>query len=245
MITYKNQNEIELMQLGGKISSNALKIAIEMAEEGVSLKEIDAEVEKFILSNKALPSFKTVEGYNYSTCINVNDGLVHGIPNNYVIKKGDLVKIDLGVLYEGFHTDTSSTKEISTSTHSKFLQAGKDCIENAIEKCLIGNRLGDVSYAMQSAIESKGFSVSQSLVGHGIGRNLHEDPLVPPYGKPGTGILLKEGLVLAIEIIYQMGKPQIRTLADGWTISTKDGSLGGLFEHTVAITRKGPLVITR
>ena len=245
MITYKTPEEIEIMKIGGKISANALQIALDMAKEGVSLREIDSQVEAFILKNKAKPSFKSVPGYKYSTCININDGLVHGIPNNYIIKKGDLVKIDLGVLYDGFHTDTSATKEIGTDLEKKFIEAGKICIENAIQKCQIGNKLGDVSHEMQISIESKGYSVSRSLVGHGIGRKLHEDPLVPPYGKPGTGITLKEGLVLAIEIIYQKGNHHLKTLEDGWTISTKDGSLGGLCEHTVAITRKGPLVLTK
>lgn len=233
------------MAIGGKISANALKIAIDMADEGVSLKEIDSAVENFIIKNKAKASFKTVEGYKYATCINVNDGLVHGIPNSYILKKGDLVKIDLGVLYEGFHTDTSGTKEIGTNLEEKFLEAGRICIENAIKKCQIGNKLGDISHEMQVAIESRGYSVSRSLVGHGIGRDLHEDPLVPPYGKAGSGITLKEGLVLAIEIIYQKGSHHLKTQDDGWTISTKDGSLGGLWEHTVAITRKGPLVLTK
>ena len=245
MINYKTLEEIEIMRLGGKISSNALQLALNMAEEGISLKDIDTEVEKFIVKNNAKPSFKTVPGYKFSTCININDGLVHGIPNNYILKKGDLVKIDLGVVYDGFHTDTSGTKEIGSNIEKRFVEAGVICVENAIEKCQIGNKLGDISHIMQTSIESKGYSVSRSLVGHGIGRNLHEDPLVPPYGKSGTGISLKEGLVLAIEIIYQKGSYQIRTLEDGWTISTKDGSLGGLCEHTVAITRKGPLVLTK
>ncbi len=245
MITFKTQEQIEIMKVGGNISSNCLKLALNMAEAGVSLKEIDSAVEDFILKNKAKPSFKTVPGYRFSTCININEGLVHGIPNEYIIKKGDLVKIDLGVLYGGFHTDTSGTKEIETNIESKFLEAGQICIENAIQNCQIGNKLGDVSYAMQHSIESRGFSVSKSLVGHGIGKELHEDPLVPPYGKPGTGITLKEGLVLAIEIIYQKGSHQLKTLDDGWTIVTKDGSLGALWEHTVAITRKGPVVLTK
>jgi len=245
MLTYKTPSEIEIMRIGGKISSNALKIALDMADEGISLREIDQEVEKFILKNNAKPSFKTVPGYQYSTCININDGLVHGIPNQYVIKRGDLVKIDLGVLYDGFHTDTSGTKEIGSNLESKFLEAGQICLDEAVKKCQIGNRIGDISAAMQHAIESRGYSVSKELVGHGIGKQLHEDPLVPPYGKPGTGITLKEGLVLAIEIIYQKGSHHLKTSSDGWTISTKDGSLGGLWEHTVAITRKGPLVLTK
>jgi methionyl aminopeptidase len=245
MIKYKNEKEIETMALGGKIASNALVLALNMASEGVTLKEIDSEVEKFIIKNLAKPSFKMVPGYHYSTCININEGLVHGIPTNYIIKKGDLVKIDLGVYYNGLHTDTSGTVEIGTNNEEKFLEAGRICLEKAIEKCQIGNKLGDISSEMQKAIESRGYSVSRSLVGHGIGRDLHEDPLVPPYGKSGTGITLKEGMVLAIEIIYQKGSHHLKTLDDQWTIVTKDGSLGGLFEHTVAITRKGPVVLTK
>jgi methionyl aminopeptidase len=245
MITYKTQEEIEIMSLGGKIAKNALNLALELAQEGVVLSDIDLEVDKFINLNKATPSFKRVSGYSFATCINVNEGLVHGIPNKYRIKSGDLVKIDLGVFYRGFNTDTSATKEINTQREGRFIRAGVDSIEAAIEQCIIGNRLGDVSYAMQKVIESAGYTVSRSLVGHGIGKELHEEPLIPPYGKKGTGLLLKEGLVFALEVIYQKGSPQIKQLDDGWTLVTKDSSLAGLHEHTVAITKKGPLVLTK
>jgi methionyl aminopeptidase len=245
MITIKTPAEIEIMKKGGNISKNALTLALNMAQEGTTLSEIDKAVDDFIVSHKAFPSFKKVPGYHHATCINVNEGLVHGIPNKYKIKHGDLVKIDLGVFYEGFHTDTSATVEVGTNKEDKFIQAGKDCIENAISTCIIGNKLGDISYEMQKAIESKGFTVSRSLVGHGIGRDLHEEPLIPPYGKKGTGLLLKEGMVFAIEIIYQKGSHQIKSLEDGWTLVTKDGSLAGLHEHTVAITKEGPLVLTK
>jgi methionyl aminopeptidase len=245
MITYKTKEEIEIMRLGGNIAKNALNLALELSKEGVSLIEINDEVDKFILNNKATPSFKRVPGYHYATCINVNEGLVHGIPNKYVIKKGDLVKIDLGVYYQGFNTDTSATKEIGTNKEEKFIKAGIACIEAAISECVVGNKLGDVSNAMQKVIESAGYTVSRSLVGHGIGKDLHEEPLIPPYGKKGTGMLLKEGLVFAIEIIYQKGSHHIKSLEDGWTLVTKDGSLAGLHEHTVAITKEGPIVLTR
>jgi methionyl aminopeptidase len=245
MITYKTAEEIEIMKLGGNIAKNALNLALELAKEGVSLIEINDEVDNFISKNKANASFKRVPGYHYATCINVNEGLVHGIPNKYILKKGDLVKIDLGVYYQGYNTDTSATKEIGTSTESKFIKAGIDCVEAAISECIIGNKLGDISNAMQKVIESAGFAVSRSLVGHGIGKELHEDPLIPPYGKKGTGLLLKEGLVFAIEIIYQKGSHQIKALEDGWTLVTKDGSLAGLHEHTVAITKNGPVVLTK
>jgi methionyl aminopeptidase len=245
MITYKSPEEIEIMKLGGNISKNALNLALGMSKEGVSLLDINNEVDKFIVKNGAFPSFKRVPGYHFATCININEGLVHGIPTKYVLKKGDLVKIDLGVYFEGFNTDTSATKEIGTDKEEKFIKAGIDCIDAAISQCIVGNRLGDISNSMQKVIESRGYTVSRSLVGHGIGRDLHEEPLIPPYGKKGTGLLLREGLVFAIEIIYQKGSPQIRSLDDGWTLVTKDGSLAGLHEHTVAITKDGPLVLTK
>jgi methionyl aminopeptidase len=245
MIRLKSSSEIEKMKSGGKISKNALDLALKMCEAGTELLEIDREVEKFILRHGAKPSFKMVSGYAHSTCININDGLVHGIPNKYKIKVGDLVKVDLGVFYDGFHTDTSGTVEVGSSNESIFLKAGRECIQNAVQKCRIGNRIGDISSEMQKTIEKYGFSVSRSLVGHGIGRELHEDPLVPGFGKSGTGLVLQEGLVLAIEIIYQKGSYQIKTLSDKWTIATKDGSLGGLFEDTVAITRLGPIILTK
>lgn len=245
MITYKTSEEIEIMRLGGVIAKNALNLALNLSNEGVSLIEINDEVDKFISKNGASASFKRVPGYKYATCININEGLVHGIPNRYIIKKGDLVKIDLGVYYKGFNTDTSATKEVGTDKEAKFIKAGVDCIEAAIENCIVGNKLGDISHAMQKVIESAGYTVSRSLVGHGIGKDLHEEPLIPPYGKKGTGLLLKEGLVFAIEIIYQKGSHQIKSLDDGWTLVTKDGSLAGLHEHTVAITKNGPLVLTK
>lgn len=244
MITTKSKEEIQIMAQGGKVSKNALKMALEMSNEGVKLIDIEKEVSKFIEKSGAICSFKTVPGYHYATCINVNSGLVHGIPNNYELKAGDLVKIDLGTFYKGYHTDTSATKEISTSKETNFIQAGINAIENATQACIVGNHLGDVSYEMQKTIESKGFTVSKTLVGHGIGKNLHEDPLIPPYGKKGFGLLLKEGYVFALEIIYQKGSPVTKLLEDKWTIETKDGSLGGLHEHTVAITRDGPLILT-
>lgn len=245
MITYKTAEQIEIMKQGGNIAKNALNLALELSKEGVSLIEINDEVDRFISKNGAQASFKRVPGYHFATCINVNEGLVHGIPNKYILKKGDLVKIDLGVYYNGFNTDTSATKEIGTDAESKFIKAGVDCIEAAISQCVVGNRLGDISFAMQKVIESAGYTVSRSLVGHGIGKDLHEEPLIPPYGKKGTGLLLKEGLVFAIEIIYQKGSHQIKSLEDGWTLVTKDGSLAGLHEHTVAITKDGPRVLTR
>ncbi len=244
MITLKNENEIEVMREGGKISAGALKRAISFVKPGVKTIDLDEVVDEYILKHNGEHSFKKVKGYKFATCININEGLVHGLPGERVIKKGDLVKIDLGVLYKGFNTDLSYTVEVETNSHSKFLESGKKALARAIRKCVVGNRIGDISSAIQTEIESNGYSVSLELIGHGVGRSLHEAPSVPGYGTAGTGPTLKEGLTIAIEVIYQMGKPDIDYEKDGWTIITQDRSLAGLFEHTVAITKEGPIVLT-
>ena len=244
MIKQKTPEEIEIMREGGKIAVDALKLSLNAVKEGVTTRYLDQMVDDFILSNRAQCAFKLVSGYSFATCININQGLVHGIPNDYKIKTGDLVSIDLGVFYKGFNTDLSYTIEAGTNNEDKFLQAGKQALLAAITACEVGNHIGDVSHAMQAIVEAQGYSVSRELVGHGIGRKLHEDPYVPGYGSKGQGQVLKDGYVLAIEIIYQKGSPRIKILKDNWTIETYDGSLGGLFEQTVAITRNGPIVIT-
>ena len=245
MIKIKTRNEINLMAEGGKISALALSEILNNIKVGMTTLNLDSLAENVIKSHNALPSFKTVDGYKYSTCININGGLVHGIPNDYKIKKGDVVSVDLGVLYKGFHTDLSYTVEAETNKHAKFLETGIQALEQGIFYCALGNKIGDISNSMQKVIERAGYSVSRDLVGHGIGIDLHEDPYVPGYGSKNLGFELKEGMVLAIEIIYQKGKPKLKLANDGWTIETLDGSLGALFEHTVAVTVGGPLVLTR
>lgn len=232
------------MREGGKISAGALDQALKHVKPGVKLSELDKIAEDYIVSHGAEPSFKKVKGYSYTTCINVNEGVVHGIPNNRVVQSGDLIKVDLGAFYKGFHTDLSHTVEVETNKHSKFLTTGMNALEEAVKKCRVGNRIGDVSTAIQTTVESEGYTVSRDLIGHGVGKELHEQPAVPGYGTPGTGLFLKEGMVLAIEVIYQMGDWDIVYEKDGWTIATRDRSLAGLFEHTVAITSRGPLVLT-
>jgi len=245
MIKIKTQNEINLMSEGGKISALALSEVLKNIKVGVTTLSLDKIAEDIIKKHNALSSFKNVEGYKYTTCINVNEGLVHGIPNNYRIKKGDIVSIDLGVLYKGFHTDLSYTIEVETKNQTVFLDTGVQALEQGIFNCIAGNKIGDISNSMQRVIERAGYSVSRDLVGHGIGVDLHEDPYVPGYGSKNFGSELKEGMVLAVEIIYQKGKPKLKVANDGWTIETLDGSLGALFEHTVAVTTNGPIVLTR
>jgi methionyl aminopeptidase len=243
MIPIKKPEEIEIMKEGGKISSLALHTTVDSAKVGITTMELNKIAEKIILGGGGEPSFKKVEDYAYATCININDGVVHGIPGNYQIKEGDIVSIDLGVFYKGFHTDVSHTIEVGTKKEDKFLNAGKKALEEAIFHCSAGNKLGSISYSIQRNIERFGYSVSRELVGHGVGRELHEDPYVPGYGRQDQGPLLKEGMVLAIEIIYQKGKPYIELDTDGWTLRTADGSLSGLFESTVAVTKNGPLIL--
>ena len=244
MISVKTPDEVKIMAEGGVISGAALKEVIKHIKPGVSLAQLDKVAENFILQNKGQASFKTVDDYKYTTCININAGIVHGIPNGYIVKQGDIVSIDLGVLYKGFHTDISYTVEVNTINETKFLAVGKTALEAGISQCLIDNRLYDISSAIQTVVEKAGYSVSRDLVGHGVGKSLHEDPYVPGYGKAGRGPLLKDGMVFAIEVIYQKGNPAIVLDKDGWTLKTADNSLSGLFEHTVAITAEGPKILT-
>lgn len=232
------------MKEGGKISVLALKAVLSAVDEGITTLELDKIAQDTILKNGAKPSFKTVDDYKYTTCININAGIVHGLPSYYKLKKGDLVSIDLGALYKGFHTDLSYTIEVSTKNEQKFLNTGLEAMRAGVFECIDGNRMGDVSFAIQSIIEEAGYSVSRDLVGHGIGKDLHEDPYVPGYGKRDKGIELKEGMVIAVEAIYQKGRPRLVLEPDNWTLTTADDSLSALFEQTVAITKKGPLILT-
>jgi methionyl aminopeptidase len=244
MISIKSQEEIKVMKKAGAIGALAMKAALGAVREGATTLGINDAAEKVILSAGAVPGFKTVRGYDFATCINVNEGVVHGVPNNYRIQKGDLISVDLGAFYKGFHSDLAYTIEVGTNKETKFLNVGKKALKESIKACFAGNRLGDISNAIQMSVEGAGYSVSRDLVGHGIGKNLHEVPQVPCYGKKGTGVFLKEGMVFAIEVIYQKGDPDLVMGDDDWTLETADGSLAGLFEHVVAVTGEGPLVLT-
>jgi len=244
LISIKTPEQLDKMKEGGMISANAVKEVLNYLKPGVKTIELERIAEKYILSKGGKPSFKTVPGYNYTTCININEGIVHGLPNNYEIKRGDIVSIDLGVYFKGFHTDISYTSEVETQKEKEFLNTGKKALDGAISKCVEGNTLGDIGYVIQNVVKSHNCSVSRELVGHGIGKELHESPYVPGYGKRGHGSKLKEGMVFAIEVIYQKGKPDLALDKDGWTLITKDHSLSALFEHTVIIGKNNPLVIT-
>lgn len=251
MINIKTKEEIEIMARGGKILSDVMWELVKNVKVGVSELELDALTEKLIREKGGEPGFKRVDGYKYSICISTNDVVVHGIPTDYRFKEGDIVGIDCGVYLEGFHTDMSETgrvsKEIKNDSIDEFLFTGREALRKGIEVAIIGNNIGHISKTIQDIVEGKGYSVVRSLVGHGVGRELHEEPEVPGYlAEPIEKTpRLSEGMVIAIEVIYNMGGSElVFANKDGWTLKTKDSSLSGLFERTVAITKDGPLVLT-
>lgn len=244
-----NQEKIKAMRQGGKLLGQILKTVLKSAQPGVSLKTLDNQAEKLMRLTGGEPGFKLVSGYNWATCINLNDGIVHGIPHkNILLKKGDLVSLDMGLYLNGFHTDTSYSKTIGkpTASQEKFLKTGKLALKRAIAQAKPGNHIGHISQAMQTTVEKAGYSCVRNLTGHGIGRNLHQPPAVPCVLKgdiPNTP-RLEPGLTIAIEVIYCMGKADTTKLDDNWTIATKDSSLSAMFEHTVLITKKSPQILT-
>lgn len=244
----KTEAEIEIMRLGGRKLASVRESLSEKVSEGVSAWEIEELAVRLIKKEGAEASFKMVKGYSWATCVNVNEGLVHGIPKKDVVfKKGDVVSVDLGIYYNGFHTDTSFTKAINPDTKiANFLQVGKVAIKRAIDKACPGNFVYDISEAIETPIKKAGFSPIRALVGHGVGRALHEEPRIPCFvpGAKESSPKLTAGAVLAIEVMYCLGQPEVVLNNDGWTISTADGKMSALFEDTVAVTNKGPIVLT-
>ncbi len=246
MIPIKSAEEIEVMQQGGRKLAwvfKQLKI-----EPGMSLKEIDYLIERLIKKQKGRPSFKMVEGYYWASCLNVNQGVVHGVPADYQLKAGDILSIDIGMFYQGFHTDKAETIRVGRKDQSeRFLIAGRKALAKAVDAALPGNRVGHISQAMEKEIKKHGFQPIRALVGHGVGRKLHESPQIPCFlkGEIAATEKLKPGMVLAIEVIYTKGKYEMVVNDDGWTVETADGQLAGLFEDTVAVTKRGPLNLTQ
>ncbi len=248
----RNRYELELMRKSGKIASSALKKATEAIKTGVTELEVDKVAQDEIYKLGGNLSYKTVPGYNYATCITVNEQVVHGIPTERKFKSGDLVSIDLAVEYKGWHTDCAWSvlvgHESSVKGHEekkKFLSVGEQALWEGIDKAIEGNSIGDISNTIQSRVEGAGYSVVRSLVGHGVGKSLHEEPEIPGFGKAGVGVRLKEGMTLALEVIYTSGNPEVVLEEDGWTFSTSDGSWGGLFEMTIIVGKKEAKVLTR
>jgi len=239
-IYYKTDEEVDLIRQSNILVSKTLALVGEMLKPGISGKEIDKEAETLIRDNGGVPSFKGYEGFPATLCVSRNESVVHGIPNGKVFKEGDIVSVDCGVYMNGFHGDSAFTFAIGDvkETTMKLLRITREALYLGIENAVVGNRIGDISFAIQNHTEKKyGYGVVRELVGHGVGRKLHEKPEVPNYGKRGRGILLKDGLVIAIEPMINLGTRRISQLDDGWTILTKDKKPSAHFEHSIVVRK--------
>jgi len=245
-IIIKTEEEIRRMRTAGKIVAEVIEVLRREIRAGVTTSELDRLGERLIREKGAEPVFIGYRGYRHATCISVNNEVVHGIPGERILKEGDLASVDVGVRLNGYCGDTAATFPVGkvSSQAAKLLRVGKEALRAAIRQARAGNHLGDISYAVEREAEQNGFSVVRELYGHGVGRDLHEDPLIPNFGKPGEGPELRPGMTLAIEPMINTGGWKIRTLSDGWTVVTEDGSLSSHFEHTVLITTGEPEVIT-
>jgi methionyl aminopeptidase len=246
VIIKKSPEEIEKMARAGLVLAATHDLIERNIRPGISTGELDKLAERFIRSQGATPTFKGYRGFPGSICASPNAMIVHGIPGSYRLKAGDVISIDIGVTLDGWVADAARTfavEEISEQAR-KLLEVTEQSLHAAVAHCRDGNRMGDISSAVQQLVESAGFSVVRSLVGHGVGRSMHEDPQVPNYGKPGKGTLLEDGMVLAIEPMTTAGRPGVRVGGDGWAIFSQDGSAAAHFEFTVAITPAGPQILT-
>ncbi|MEQ8154830.1 MAG: type I methionyl aminopeptidase [Clostridiaceae bacterium] len=246
MIILKNQDEIDLMRKAGKLLAETLLLIETKIRPGITTEEIDRIAEEFITKHGAKPSFKGLYGFPASLCISVNDQVVHGFPGTVKLKDGDIVSIDGGVFLNGFHSDAARTFPVGnvSETAQKLIEVTEASFFKGIEKAYVGNRLTDISYEIQKHVENAGFSVVRDYVGHGIGKNVHEDPEVPNFGRPGRGPKLTSGMVLAIEPMVNVGTWRVKTLSDNWTVVTADGKYSAHYENTVAILPDGPEILT-
>ena len=247
MVVLKTSREISLMREAGRISAKALQLVGEHVKPGVSTYELDKIAYDYIISQNAKPGFLNYNGFPASACISINNQVIHGIPSkNTILKDGDIVSVDLGAVYEGYNGDNAATFAcgIVSPEAKRLMEVTKESLYEGIKKALPGGRIGDISSAIQEYVEARGYSVVREFVGHGVGARLHEDPEVPNFGTAGRGVRLVPGMTLAIEPMINLGKPGVRTLKDGWTVETQDGSLSAHFEHSIAITKDGPLILT-
>ncbi len=246
MITMKSAREIEIMRRSGKITSAVLAMLLKTAKPGMTLREVDRLAEKGIRERGGIPTFKGYHGYPASICASVNEVVVHGIPGNQVLKDGDILSIDIGTTFEGYVSDTAATVALgNVSVKAKqLLRVTQEALMLGVAAMQQGNRLSDIGHAVQSHAEAHGYGVVRALVGHGVGTKMHEEPQVPNWGEAGKGIVLRPGLVLAIEPMITEGTYDVETLKDGWTVVTADGKLAAHFEHTIALTDGGPRILT-
>ena len=243
----KLPEEIEKARASNRIVAEVLSKLREKVKPGVRTKDLDKFAEDIAEKRGAKPAFKGYHGYPYALCISVNEVVVHGMPSDRLLVEGDIVGLDFGVCYQGFFGDATVTLPVGKVTQkaSRLMQVTEQSLYAGIAQAKDGNRLGDISAAVQDMVEDAGYSVVRDFVGHGIGKNLHEDPQIPNFGKKGRGIELKSGMILAIEPMVNEGKYKVQVLPDGWTVVTKDGSLSAHFEHSVAITDNGPEILSK
>ena len=246
MIIRKSRTEIEKMAAAGRVVAETIAHVGEHLEPGITTRELDRIGEEFIRAHGAVPTSKGYKGFPAALCISPNSMIVHGIPGNYRVEDGDLISVDVGVTLDGFVADSAYTFGVGevSSEAERLLEAGQAALAAGIEQARVGNRVGDISHAVQQATEEAGFAVVRSLVGHGVGRSYHEDPQIPNFGPPGRGAPLQPGMTLAIEPMITAGGYEVYLHDDGWSISTEDDSLAAHFEHTVAITEEGPRILT-
>ena len=246
MIIIKTEEEIQMMKKAGEILANTHKELGKIIRPGITTYEIDKFVEEYLAKYNASPEQKGYRGFPYAICASVNDEICHGFPRKEELKDGDIITVDMVVNLDGWLADSAWSYGVGNISEEaqKLLDVTKEALYVGIEQAVIGNRIGDISYAIQSYVESQGFSIVRDFVGHGIGRNMHEDPQVPHFGRPGRGPRLMEGMVLTIEPMVNIGKYNCTIDDNGWTARTLDGSLSAQYEHTLAITKDGPFIIT-
>ena len=247
MIVCKSPAELDKMRAANQLVARILEELAAMVAPGVSTADLDAAAESKVRAAGAEPAFKGYRGYPATLCASVNEQVVHGIPNGRGLVSGDIISLDMGVKLNGFYGDSAVTVPVGTVSEeaSALLRVTREALEKGIAQVRVGGRVSDIGHAIQLHVEAHGFSVVREFVGHGIGSALHEEPQIANYGEPGRGPRLAEGMTLAIEPMVNIGRPAVKVLADGWTAVTKDGSLSAHFEHTVAVTKTGPLVLTR
>ena len=246
MVILKQPDEIDKARASSRIVAEVLSVLREKVKPGVTTRELDQIAEGVTEKRGARPAFKGYRGYPHSLCASVNEEVVHGMPSSRILKEGDIIGLDFGVLYHGFYGDAAITLPVGRVSEEavRLMRVTEESLCAAIDQAASGNRLGDISAAVQKTAESAGFSVVRDFVGHGIGRNMHEDPQIPNFGKKGRGIELRTGMILAIEPMVNAGRYGVKILPDGWTVITADGSLSAHFEHSVAITDNGPEILS-
>ena len=247
MISVKNSDHIKLMKEAGRITGEALYLACEKVRAGMTTKQLDTIIRQHIESRGARPSFLGYGGFPGSACISINNQVIHGIPGSRVIEDGDIVKVDVGAFYKGYHGDSANTFAVGnvSAEAKKLIEVTKQSFWAGIAEAKPGNRVGDIGFAVQSYVEANGFSVVRRYVGHGVGAELHESPEVPNFGTKGRGVRLYAGMTIAVEPMVNVGSPDVHELSDKWTVVTADGSLSAHYEHSIAITDDGVIVLTK